>query len=94
MYSLRFNPNALRIFKRLPKDVQQEMIEQAQVLTSNPMQGEQLKGKYRLLRSRHFSYKGIAYRMIYQVVAQADTILVVLADKRENIYKRLEHMGI
>lgn len=58
------------------------------------MSGEQLKGKYRFLRSLHISYKGVAYRIIYQVVSQTGTVVIFLADKRENIYRRLEHTGL
>ena len=37
---------------------------------------------------------GVAYRVLYQVVSQTDTIAIFLADKRENIYRRLEYMGL
>ncbi len=94
MYRLFFEPAAFRIFKKLPPDVKGHLKEQAAVLAHDPLQGEQLKGKHRLLRSLHTSYKGTAYRIIYQVITQSETVLIRLADKRENIYKRLEHMGI
>ena len=94
MYSLQFTNPAARIFKKLPPDVRAELIRQAETLKQAPMTGEQLKGKYRFLRSLHLSYKGVAYRIIYQVVSQTDTIAIFLADKRENIYRRLEHMGL
>ena len=94
MYVVQFTSAAHRIFKKLPKDVQSEIVEKATLLKSDPLQGEQLQGKHRYLRSLHFTHHGVAYRIIYQVLSQAQTVVIHLADKRENIYKRLEHMGI
>jgi hypothetical protein len=49
---------------------------------------------YRQYRSLHVSHKGTAYRIIYQVVTTANSIIAVLADKRENLYKRLQEMKL
>ena len=92
MHAVQFTSAAHRIFKKLPKDVQGEIVTKATFLKNDPLQGEQLHGKFRFLRSLHFSYKGVAYRIIYQVFTETETIIIHLADKRENIYKRLEHM--
>ena len=94
MYVVQFTAAGHRLFKKLPPEIKTEIVLKAKLLEKDPLQGEQLHGKYRFLRSLHFSYKGIAYRIIYQVLANRETVVIYLADKRENIYKRLKHMGI
>lgn len=92
MYTLEFGPAAFRVFRKLPKDIQQKVAAEAEILRTDPLQGEPLKGKHRFLRSLHFSYKGAAYRVIYQIFTKTRTIVIRLADNRENIYRRLEEM--
>jgi addiction module RelE/StbE family toxin len=94
MYSIFFTNQARRVFKKLPQDVQSKLKTEASTLSQNPLAGEPLQGSYRQFRSLHLSFKGVAYRIIYQIVAKANMILVVLVDKRENIYKRLEEMKL
>jgi mRNA-degrading endonuclease RelE of RelBE toxin-antitoxin system len=94
MYAVRFTTTAARILKKLPTDVQRAITDKAQTLTEQPLAGEPLKGRHRQFRSLHLTHNGVAYRIIYQVFEKAETAMVYLADKRENIYKRLEHMGI
>jgi mRNA-degrading endonuclease RelE of RelBE toxin-antitoxin system/PHD/YefM family antitoxin component YafN of YafNO toxin-antitoxin module len=93
MYRVVFSNPATRIVRKLPREIQAVLVQQAEILKTEPMKGEQLKGKYRWLRSLHLSYKGTAYRIIYQVVSKPQIVFVFLADKRENIYRRLEHIG-
>jgi mRNA-degrading endonuclease RelE of RelBE toxin-antitoxin system len=93
MYAVYITPAADRILKKLPAPVQQALIEAAQQLKETPLAGEPLSVRYRHLRSLHLTHEAVAYRVIYQVFAQAETVSIYLADKRENIYKRLVHMG-
>jgi mRNA-degrading endonuclease RelE of RelBE toxin-antitoxin system len=91
-YTLYIDKAALTLFKKLPARTQRLLIQKAQVLTTNPHAGEPLKGKYRLLRSLHFSLHGTAYRIIYQIFQQSETIVIRLAATRENIYRKLDEM--
>lgn len=93
-YTLNIDKPALTLFKKLPKQIQCLLIEKAQVLTTNPHAGEPLKGKYRLLRSLHLSLHGTAYRIIYQVFHQSETVVIRLAASRENIYRKLDEMKL
>ena len=70
------------------------MANEAQALKTNPWAGEPLTGKYKYLRSLHFTFKGTAYRIIYQVLSKTSTIIIRLAATRENVYRRLEEMNI
>jgi mRNA-degrading endonuclease RelE of RelBE toxin-antitoxin system len=93
-YTLNMDKPALALFKKLPKPIQRLLIEKAQILTTNPHAGASLKGKYRLLRSLHLSVHGTAYRIIYQVFQQSETIVIRLAATRENIYRKLDEMKV
>lgn len=94
VYTLQIDSAAFKIFRKLPQDVREKMLAEAEVLKTSPLAGEPLKGKYRVLRSLHFSFKGTAYRIIYQVLSQTSTVIVRLATTRENIYRRLDQMKI
>lgn len=94
MYTVQFTKAAHRVFKKLPTDVQSTIKEKLTVLQVDPLAGAPLKGIYRTHRSLHISYKAVAYRAIYQVFPTLNSIIIYLADKRENIYKRLEEMKI
>ncbi len=94
MYSIFITSQARRVFKKLASDVQDTLKKEAAALSDNPLAGEPIQGRFRSFRSLHKSYKGVAYRIIYQVVSKTNMIVIVLADKRENIYKRLEEMKL
>ena len=93
MYAVYITPAADRILKKLPAPVRKALIQSAQQLKEKPLAGEALTGRYRHLRSLHLTHESVAYRIIYQVFAHTETVSIYLADKRENIYKRLVHMG-
>ena len=94
MYAIFFTSQARRLFKKLPPDVQNKLKTEARTLDTNPLAGEPLQGSYRSFCSLHISYKGVAYRIIYQVLSKVNQIVIVLADKRENLYKRLQEMKL
>ena len=94
MYAIYFTSQAIRLFKKLPQDVQDKLKAEAKTLDANPLAGEPLQSAYRSYRSLHISYKGVGYRIIYQVSPKTTSIVIVLADKRENLYKRLQEMKL
>jgi mRNA-degrading endonuclease RelE of RelBE toxin-antitoxin system len=94
MYAIFFTNQARRLFKKLPQDVQDKLKAEAKTLDTYPLAGEPLQGTYRHYRSLHVSFKGVAYRIIYKVFAKTKSIIIVLADKRENLYKRLQEMKL
>jgi mRNA-degrading endonuclease RelE of RelBE toxin-antitoxin system len=92
VYTLQIDNSAFRLFRKLPKDVKDNIIDKAEILKTDPLAGQALKGKYKALRSLHFSYKGSAYRVIYQVFTKTSTVVIRLAGTRENIYRRLDRL--
>jgi mRNA-degrading endonuclease RelE of RelBE toxin-antitoxin system len=93
-FTLNITNNAERVIKRLPREIRTVLLGKAQVLKENPRAGEQLTGKHRYLRSLHLSIKGTAYRIIYQVLEDAETVVIRLAGPRENIYRKLDEMKL
>ncbi len=89
MYSIFFTNQARRVFKKLHQDVQDKLKTEASTLAQNPLSGEPLQGSHRSLRSLHLRYYGVDYRIIYQILSKANSIIIVLADRRKIIYKRL-----
>lgn len=94
MYTVFLTTQAIRLFKKLPQDVQDKLKKEASTLPQNPLSGEPLQGRFRAYRSLHVSIKGVGYRIIYQVISNANSIVIVVADKRENLYKRLQEMKL
>lgn len=94
MYAIFFTNQARRICKKLPQDIQDKLKDEARTLAGNPMAGEPLQGSFRQYRSLHTSHKGVAYRIVYQTFSKTNSIIVVLADKRETLYKRLQEMKL
>jgi mRNA-degrading endonuclease RelE of RelBE toxin-antitoxin system len=94
VYTLQIDNAAFRLFRKLPKRVQKQFLKKAQELKTNPLKAQTLKGEYRFLHSLHFSFRGTAYRLIYQVLPRTSTVIVRLAASRENIYRRLKQMKI
>ncbi len=74
MYTIYFTSQASRLFKKLPQDVQDKLKAEAKMLDANPLAGEPLQGGYRQYRSLHTSYKGVAYRIIYQILEVDKTL--------------------
>ncbi len=91
-YTLEIRSGAKRLFKKLPKDAQKKIIEEAEELKTQPMLGKPLRGKYRKLRSLRFNHKGSSYRIAYQVFPDASTILIRLTGTRQNFYKHLDRV--
>lgn len=93
MYQLEFEPAAYRVYKKFPPAVKKAIADKALIIKEDPLHGQPLTGKHRGLRSLHFSLQGVAYRIVYQAVAETETIIIRLAGTRENIYRKLEEMA-
>lgn len=83
-----------KIFKKLPKKLREKIYIEAQILKTNPYAGESLQGRFTNLRSLHVSFEGVAYRIIYKIFPASLEIEIQLATSRENIYRKLEEMGL
>jgi len=93
-YQLEITSAGRRAAKKLPKKVRQAIVSKSQVLKTNPLAGEKLRGKYHFLRSFHLSLKGTQYRVIYEIDKKKQKIYIRYADSRENLYRDLDKMGL
>lgn len=60
------------------------------LIKEDPYQAENLSGKFSSLKSYHFKYLGIDYRIIYQVFEDEKIVRLLMIGSRKNLYKRLK----
>lgn len=60
-------------------------------IITNPKKGELLEHPFRKyqIRSTHFSFNKVAYRIAYTINTKEQEILFLLIDARENFYDKL-----
>ena len=76
MYKVELTPESEKNLSRLPKEYQSQSIKPLKKLSSNPLEGKPLGGKFRGQYSLRFG----VYRIIY-VFSRLDKIILVLAIK-------------
>ena len=76
MYKIWVTKSALRHARRLPPDVRRFLVSKAKVLKEKPLAGYKLRGKLNFLYSLHLRFKGVEYRVIYEVDKKAKKALV------------------
>ena len=74
-YTVQISPTAHRLARKLPKDVRQSIVLHAKRLATKPRIGAKLKGRLAFLHSYHFSYKGVPYRIIYEISKEKQQIV-------------------
>lgn len=92
MYRRVITPSAKRSLKRLSQPVQHELLNASTILATDPYIGEKLHGSLSFLRSFHFKFQNVHYRMAYSVDTQNQLIIVHLVGPRENFYDRLRRL--
>lgn len=85
---------AFRKVKKMNQLVKEEVVKQAKKLAYDKDLGERLRGKYKRLRSLHFVFQRVDYRIIYFVDKKKNTVLVLWASTRENLYKELDRLKL
>lgn len=94
MYKIWVTKSAFRHAKKLPPDVRRFLISKTKVLKENPLAGYKLRGKLSFLCSLHLRFKGVDYRVIYEIDKKEKRVYIRYADTRENLYRNLEAMRI
>ena len=83
MYRIEIENRCLRELKKLDKAVVKRAFEFIQrVIAKDPYKGKQLKGKYKGL----LSYRISDYRIVYEIVGETLTIVVLRIAHRKNVY--------
>jgi len=60
------------------------------IIKEDPNQAENLSGKFSSLKSYHFKYSSVDYRIIYQILEEEKIIRILMIGTRENFYKKLK----
>lgn len=84
------NPIKKDIKKLHPKVVKLIQDHYLAVIKKDPYQPENLSGKFSNLKSYHFKYIGIDYRIIYQIFENEKIVRLLMIGTRENLYKKLK----
>lgn len=82
-YSLRIKGSASKSLARLPKPDRLRLIEAIDRLREEPLAGGALKGEFSGLRRLRVGN----YRIIYEVIREQLTILVVRVGHRREVYR-------
>jgi len=82
-YKLDFTPAALRDLKRLPAAIRPDIVESIQALANNPRP----QGYEKLQGSDLFRIRQGEYRVIYDILDDVLTVLVVRTRHRREVYK-------
>ncbi|HPY88247.1 MAG TPA: type II toxin-antitoxin system mRNA interferase toxin, RelE/StbE family [Spirochaetota bacterium] len=91
MYLLKaVNPVKQDIKKLHPKVSELIQKHYLEIIKNDPYQSESLAGDFSGLRSYHFRYIGIDYRIIYQIFENEKIVRLLMIGKRENFYKKLK----
>lgn len=93
-YELRVTKSFERVFRKLPKQVQQQIKSEIFILEDQPYLGESLRGELRFLRSFHLKLNNVHYRVVYKVDEKQRIIDLHYAGVRENFYTKVGHLRL
>ncbi|MCD6317759.1 type II toxin-antitoxin system mRNA interferase toxin, RelE/StbE family [Candidatus Aerophobetes bacterium] len=88
-YQIFMAPSAHRRYKKFDPPLQQKTKQEALRLVEDPYRYEELKGLLRGIRSYHFEYKKVQYRIAYRIRENKNQIEIVLVKSREGFYQTL-----
>ena len=90
-YAVLLTRTAEQAQKRLDKPLRLKLLEALQALAHSPHTlGEALKQPLTGVRSHHIKYKGLEWRIAYQVDEAAQRVLILLIGPHENFYRSLK----
>lgn len=67
-------------------------INELERLKINPYSAPPLKGKLSFLRSHHTNFRGVAYRIIFEISESAKEVLIHIVASRGAVYKLLDRL--
>lgn len=90
-YSLTFTPGATQLFRKLPRNAQEQLDEKLLEVERDPYTaGEKLKGKYK----RFYRTRSGDYRVVYDIQGGKLVVLVVVVGNRKEVYDLLNRAGL
>lgn len=91
MYQIEYYSSIKKDFKKLDRPALVFLKNRIfPCIENDPYQGELLHGEFHGLRKKYvFNFKGVAYRMAYEIKQDRRVVLLILVSTRENFYKEL-----
>ncbi len=93
MFKVEFTKSFLKDFKKIPREVQKDVVEKwiPRMQNASTVSGKRFKGGHLCDYWRlAFRYKKNDYRIVYQIHFQKVLILLLAIGSRENFYKKLK----
>jgi len=85
-------PSAHRRYKKFDPLLKQKVRQEVRTLAEDPHRNEELKGPLKGIRSYHFEYEKIQYRIAYRIIEDRNEIEIVLVKSRESFYQALRRI--
>lgn len=92
VYKVYMATSAHKRYKKYGTVLQEKIKEEARKLSENPYHHEELKGPLKGIRSYHFKYGNIKYRIAYRILEDVKQIDIVLVKSREKFYQILRQI--
>ncbi len=91
MFTIQLTSQTQKDIKRLSPEVQKYIFDKIfPLLKTNPkFMAQRLKGELSYLWKYRFSFKSVAYRIVYEIREKELIVLVFAVGTRENFYKDL-----
>lgn len=84
--------NAIRAGGKILPLIKNLAVKELEVIARNPHRAPQLTGKFSFLRSWHVYFKGVPYRIIFEIEEGTKRVFVHLIAKRADVYKLLDRL--
>ena len=90
MYQIFFDRGkAANFVKKADPSLKERLEKEMLSLAANPFEAGELSGRFKGLRSHHFSFQGVSYRIVYVVSPDEERLGILHIGTRENFYKEL-----
>ena len=88
-YAVVLAPSAHRLYKKFDPALQERIKEEAQKIARSPYLASLLHAPFQELRSHHFYFRKVEYRIAYRVSEASRQVEIVLVKTRERFYEIL-----
>lgn len=91
-YQIFMAPSAHRKYKKFDPPLQKKIKQEAKKLAEDPYTYDELKGPLKGIRSYHFNYRKMHYRIAYRILEENKQIEIILVKSRESFYEILKRI--
>ena len=94
MYQILITKRGLKSKKKLNKEIKPKLEKEIDKISKNPYKNELLEPPFRKygIRTAHFSFKGISFRIAYKVYEEKKQIVILYIGPCEIFYQKLKRI--